>query len=674
MNFPIKALTSGRALLLVFCGAICALLASSFWLLHDLREGDLRQARMQLDGLSKIMGTQTTSALDGVELALRSAQERLSDPLGQRIALNSLPVKLLLEARTAGLPQIRSLFVLDQVGLLENSSLIEVTGRPSYADRSYFRFFASGGRSPYFMSEPIRNRIDGEWSVFLSAALVDEQKQFRGVVVASISLQYFSALYAEVGQHMVEQIELFDDRGLLVARYPHRQDLLGMPMSGLRNGAETPIGKGLTEHSGYQGVTGLSKEERIGEHPLTIRLFRSQSQVLVPWTRIALSVSSGVVLIIALIALAATNLLGSLRRHEILTEQIAEREQHLRLLLASVHDAIVTVDEQLGIVLFNRAAEDLFGITASDLSDTSFAHFLSDGSVRLLGDWLSRPDSDWRETSHFSLHEMSGLNAEGRSLLLEATWSSMNVRGVRFVTLVFREISQRRKAEQALLESNRQLKELTGSLQLVRESERRHIARELHDELGQFLTGIRFDLGWLDRHCPKDRPDLKGKLASTFSQLDITIASVRRITTELHPLILDDLGLGSALRNLVDRFVEQSGTEVSLSLPNEDPLRSGPVSVALYRIIQESLTNIGKYASATRVNVRLDHNADHWALSVRDNGIGFECDSLQYGGLGLIGMRERATLLGGGFEVTSSVKTGTCVSVWIPVEASEEVE
>lgn len=118
VNFLLKALTSRRALLSVFCFAICALLASSFWLLLDLRDGDLRQARAQLHGLGKIMGTQTRNALDGVSLSLRSAQERLSDPLGQRIELESPLINFLLKARIAGLPQIRSLFVLNDEGLL----------------------------------------------------------------------------------------------------------------------------------------------------------------------------------------------------------------------------------------------------------------------------------------------------------------------------------------------------------------------------------------------------------------------------------------------------------------------------------------------------------------------------------------------------------------------------
>ena len=189
VNFLLKALTSRRALLSVFCFAICALLASSFWLLLDLRDGDLRQARAQLHGLGKIMGTQTRNALDGVSLSLRSAQERLSDPLGQRIELESPLINFLLKARIAGLPQIRSLFVLNDEGLLANSSLVDVDGRQSFADRSYFRFFADGGNAPTFLSEPIRNRIDGEWSLFLSTPLLDERKRLRGVLVASISLK-----------------------------------------------------------------------------------------------------------------------------------------------------------------------------------------------------------------------------------------------------------------------------------------------------------------------------------------------------------------------------------------------------------------------------------------------------------------------------------------------------
>lgn len=103
--------------------------------------------------------------------------------------LESPLINFLLKARIAGLPQIRSLFVLNDEGLLANSSLVDVDGRQSFADRSYFRFFADGGNAPTFWSEPIRNRIDGEWSLFLSTPLLDERKRLRGVLVASISLK-----------------------------------------------------------------------------------------------------------------------------------------------------------------------------------------------------------------------------------------------------------------------------------------------------------------------------------------------------------------------------------------------------------------------------------------------------------------------------------------------------
>jgi signal transduction histidine kinase len=242
------------------------------------------------------------------------------------------------------------------------------------------------------------------------------------------------------------------------------------------------------------------------------------------------------------------------------------------------------------------------------------------------------------------------------------------VQGQRYLTLVLRDVSERQRAELALRESNRQLKELAGMLQQVRESERSRIAREMHDELGQLITGIRFELRWLESRLPAERSDLTGKLGSMVKQLDLSIASLRRITTELHPLILDDLGLSAAAGWLVDQFAQRTGIQVHLQLPKTEPKQGGQLALAIFRIMQESLTNVAKYAQATSVEISLQDAPTDWILTIKDNGIGFDPNIDNREGFGLIGMRERATLLGGSFAVDSAAGWGTQIHVTIPVE------
>lgn len=233
-------------------------------------------------------------------------------------------------------------------------------------------------------------------------------------------------------------------------------------------------------------------------------------------------------------------------------------------------------------------------------------------------------------------------------------------------------LTERRRAEDELRESNRQLQSLSASLQNYREEERTRIARELHDELGQLLTGIRMEVSWLGSRLLPEQRMLSDKVAMVKGQIDRTIASVRRISSELRPLALDDLGLSAAASWYVDQFSARTGLTIDLSLPDVDPERGDAVATALFRVLQESLTNVARHAQAEKVAVRLTFENGVWSLSVQDDGVGFVPDPGKRGDIGLVGMRERAQNLGGRFAVTSAPGQGTRVEVVIPASQNEE--
>ena len=155
-------------------------------------------------------------------------------------------------------------------------------------------------------------------------------------------------------------------------------------------------------------------------------------------------------------------------------------------------------------------------------------------------------------------------------------------------------------------------------------------------------------------------------------QIDRTIATVRRISSELRPLVLDDLGLSAAASWYVDQFSARTGLTIDLSLPDVDPERGDAVATALFRVLQESLTNVARHAQAEKVAVRLTFENGVWSLSVQDDGVGFVPDPGKRGDIGLVGMRERAQNLGGRFAVTSAPGQGTRVEVVIPASQNEE--
>jgi PAS domain S-box-containing protein len=229
-------------------------------------------------------------------------------------------------------------------------------------------------------------------------------------------------------------------------------------------------------------------------------------------------------------------------------------------------------------------------------------------------------------------------------------------------------VSERKRAEARLRESREQLRNLAARLQSVREEERAHIAREIHDELGQSLTGLKMDLAWLASRLPEDQPWLREKPQDMRRLIDATIQTVRKIATELRPGILDDLGLTAAIEWQAQEFQARTGIACEfISRLEEFPLERDR-STAIFRIFQETLTNVARHAQATRVSVSLRAHNGSLVLEVRDNGKGVTAEELaDPQSLGLLGMRERALLFGGEVSISGQPGAGTTVTAQIPL-------
>jgi signal transduction histidine kinase len=242
------------------------------------------------------------------------------------------------------------------------------------------------------------------------------------------------------------------------------------------------------------------------------------------------------------------------------------------------------------------------------------------------------------------------------------------------VNRAIREAQERikhRRAEEQLRESHKRLRQLSVYLQTVREEERTRIAREVHDELGQALTGCKLDLSWIASKLPKEK-DLKPLLEKTralSAHIDTTIQMVRRIATELRPGILDHLGLAAALEWQANEFQTRTGIRCDVHASLNDPVLHPDLNTAFFRIFQETLTNIIRHAGATQVVVHLRERDDRIILEVKDNGRGISKTEISNTeSMGLLGMRERARLLGGDFKISQGVGgKGTRVTVSIPI-------
>lgn len=232
-------------------------------------------------------------------------------------------------------------------------------------------------------------------------------------------------------------------------------------------------------------------------------------------------------------------------------------------------------------------------------------------------------------------------------------------------------VKQRDEIEKELLESRSQLRELSAYLQTVREEERTRISRELHDELGQSLTAIRIGLGVLEKHRELNSEEWVSSLQSLKDIAESTVESVQRIASDLRPSILDELGLAAALEWLLETFSEHTGIAYELSFPEHGHDFSMEVNTAIFRIVQEALTNISKHSKATFAKVHLSISGKSLTLRISDNGIGIEkASGTGKKHLGLVGMRERAFMLGGRLRIESQPGNGTSIVLQMPKDSS----
>ncbi len=233
----------------------------------------------------------------------------------------------------------------------------------------------------------------------------------------------------------------------------------------------------------------------------------------------------------------------------------------------------------------------------------------------------------------------------------------------------FQDIGLRKQAENDLILSREQLRDLTAHQQSVREEERTRIARELHDELGQMLTGVKLDAMWLANRMSGENPAIVGKIASMSKLIDETLDAMRRVAADLRPVMLDDLGLAAAVEWLSEEFGKHAdiSVQLELELEHEDDINAG-VATAIFRIVQECLTNISRHAQAKHVLISLDCHDGKLMLMLSDDGKGMpDTDKSKRNSYGIIGMRERAHSFGGTLHLLSIPGEGTTVVAIIPI-------
>jgi PAS domain S-box-containing protein len=386
---------------------------------------------------------------------------------------------------------------------------------------------------------------------------------------------------------------------------------------------------------------------------------------------------------------------SALSRRE-LVARLSEAEEALRAIRSGEVDAIVVNRQGEEKVFTLKGADHTYRVFVERMNEGAavlssdhtvlhcngrFARFLGAGLQSVIGS--SMLDLVWpddhpkldvllrRAAQRNCRGEIRLQSRKGAPLSVHLSLNPLRLDSTRAVCLIASDLSEIKRAEQELRASSEQLRNLAAHLLSVREEERARISREVHDELGQSLTAVKMDLAWLAVRLPQRNGPMLKRIRSTRQLADSIIQSIRRISTELRPAVLD-LGLAAAVEWQVQEFQARSGVHCTVRLLTREEVASN-ASTAMFRIFQETLTNVARHAKATRAEVVLQKQRDRLVLLIRDNGRGFDqADPSLSKSLGLLGMRERAAILGGRVNISSAPGKGTTVTAWIPLPSPEE--
>lgn len=359
--------------------------------------------------------------------------------------------------------------------------------------------------------------------------------------------------------------------------------------------------------------------------------------------------------------------------------QLTLNEARMMGIIRSSMEAIITIDETQRIVIFNPMAEQIFGCSAMDAIGTPLSRFIPE---RFRADHAQQVDqfgvTGVSERQMGGQRVLFGLRTNGDEFPIEASISQIRDGAGRLFTVMLRDVTGRVKADNALKQSREELRELSANLQNVREEEKTRIARELHDDLGQQLTALKMDLASVEQALDADsvpKSQLLDQMRGMRRLVDATVASVRRIAADLRPVMLDDLGLLPAIEWLANDFTNRYGIDVERRIDPGDGSFTRNGATTLFRIVQEALTNVARHAEATAVTLTIRTEGGCCILRVTDNGRGVsQSDARHEKSFGLLGIRERAHMLGGSVAIDTATGRGFSITVTFPLHAVQQQE
>lgn len=354
-------------------------------------------------------------------------------------------------------------------------------------------------------------------------------------------------------------------------------------------------------------------------------------------------------------------------------DELQDSDNRFRILIETMNDGLAVRDKHGVLTYVNTKICEMLGLPRDEIIGRAAFDFLDRENQQTLIEQIAK-----REEGLTDSYELNFTNRNGRKIhaLMSPKPIYDSSGQVRGAFAIVTDITERKHMETALRESERKLRVLSGHLMTAQETEREHIARELHDELGQDLAVLKYQMRFIEKRLRKDQKPLKEACLDMLQHIDQLVENVRRISRNLGLHNLQHLGLTASLRKVAEDFGKRCMIPIELDTINIDNLMSQEAATNLYRIFQETLTNIGKHARATQVTIKVTENHGILCFSVVDNGVGFnvpetKTEFSKTSGMGLTTMEERAKMVGGSLEIKSGKGEGTFVSLSIPLNGGQ---
>ncbi|QAU33208.1 PAS domain S-box protein [Janthinobacterium sp. 17J80-10] len=609
-------------------------------------------------------------------------------------------VGALLAANGASFSAKFQVLFIDADGIALAASDPVLVHSTSHAHRDYFQFHRrrDAGNGLY-VGKPVIAREDGRRVFFLSRRVESAEGKFVGVIVARMDASRLAAVFDSMRSSQYASVVLAHRGGAIIARAPHFEQTFaaGVAQTDLfERTAGAPAGSGISSGT-LDGQTRFYSYRALEDMPLLVSVSiasREWEEALRRDVRIGLA---GLVLMAALMFGGGTLAVRSYARLE-------RSENSYRRLYSSLRDGVVLIDCADCIAECNDAFLEIVGYDAQDIIGSDFLPWSPDqwrtGGARKEQDLntLDQYEKECRRKTGETIYLNIKLwpinySVGGNALMMLAlvrdvtdqkrtqnalrqAHDDLEVKVLQRTAALVRtneklktEISERKLVEEELRKSKDVLQQLSAHQERIKEIERKRIAREIHDDLGQSLLALRIDVSMMHARTAETHPKLHRKANTVLENIDGAIRSVKSIINNLRPATLE-LGLDAAIEWQVKEFERISGIRCHLTLDTTGICfdRDDERALALFRILQESLTNIARHAQASAVTVMLRVTGSRLCLRVTDNGIGIQpAAGAKPNAFGLVGMRERIHSLGGALDIESGAGHGTVITVYLEI-------